>query len=183
MRESRAPGAQSVLYTWMISPLGITWIAAGCRGLVRVSSDEDEAAFCHAVERDGNGDPAYMPDRLRDQVEQLAEYFAGRRERFETPVDLGALNGFRRDVLEAVQEVPYGTVQSYADIARAVGRPGAARAVGTALRGNPVAFAVPCHRIIRSDGTLGEYGYRSHESCGVEYKRMLLAIEGVVFED
>ena len=102
---------------------------------------------------------------------QLEEYFAGRRRRFDLPLDLRLAHGFRRQVLEELQDVAYGTTVSYSDLARAAGSPRAVRAVGSACATNPIPIVIPCHRVLRHDGSLGGYG------GGVEVKRALLELE------
>jgi len=185
----RGPGAgqdtstRVISYASLLSPMGLLWIAAGPRGVVRIASDEDEGTFCNTVDLGGFGVPAYVPDALARYVEQIEEYFKGSRTSFQIPLDLSRLGTFQRAVLEAVLAVPYGVVCSYRDIAVATGRPLAARAVGTALASNPISLVIPCHRIIRSDGTPGEYGSRGFRACGVQLKLMLLALEGVTFGD
>jgi O-6-methylguanine DNA methyltransferase len=111
---------------------------------------------------------AFAP--LRDAARQLGEYLAGKRTAFELPLDLRG-TPFQRAVWAALQTIPYGETRSYADVARAVGRPHAVRAVGTANGANPVAIIVPCHRVIQSGGKLGGYG------GGLDLKRRLLAME------
>jgi methylated-DNA-[protein]-cysteine S-methyltransferase len=165
----------------MLSPLGTLWIAAGPEGLVHVDTFVDEVAFCHAIERDGYGIPRFAPVELDEITARFEEYFAGRRTDFDLPIDLNRQTPFRRTVLEAVRSVPYGAVQSYQDIAFRVGKPRAARAVAGVVATSPISLAIPCHRIIRSDGTAGEYAVRTLGSCGAHYKLMLLALEGLSF--
>ncbi|MFE7119255.1 methylated-DNA--[protein]-cysteine S-methyltransferase, partial [Streptomyces sp. NPDC057654] len=106
---------------------------------------------------------------------QLVAYFDGRLRTFTVPLDWSLATGFNRRVLRALAaHVPYGTVVGYQDLARRVGEPGAARAVGTAMGANPLPVVVPCHRVIGSDGGLGGFG------GGLEVKRALLALEGVL---
>jgi methylated-DNA-[protein]-cysteine S-methyltransferase len=107
---------------------------------------------------------------LADARTQLEEYFAGNRTTFEIPL---AAQGapFEREVWHALEEIPYGETVSYGEIARRVGQPAAARAVGTANGRNPIAVIVPCHRVIGADGTLTGYG------GGLERKRLLLELE------
>jgi methylated-DNA-[protein]-cysteine S-methyltransferase len=162
----------------MLSPLGTLWIAAGPQGLVRVDTFVDEVAFCHAIERDGYGIPRFAPAELDGITARFEEYFAGRRTDFDLPIDLGRQTPFRRAVLEAVHSVPYGEVQSYQDIAYRVGKPAAARAVAGVVATSPMSLVIPCHRIIRSDGTAGEYAVRTLGACGAHYKVMLLSLEG-----
>jgi methylated-DNA-[protein]-cysteine S-methyltransferase len=103
---------------------------------------------------------------------ELAEYAAGRRTRFDLPVRLEG-TAFQRKVWDALAKIPYGQTRSYQDIAVAIGRPGASRAVGQANHQNPVAPIIPCHRVITSTGMLGGYG------GGMDLKRSLLEHEGV----
>lgn len=102
---------------------------------------------------------------------QLDEYFAGTRRSFDVPLDWRLASGFTRRALEAILAVPYGETASYAEIAIAAGSPGANRAVGTACARTPWSIVLPAHRIVRSDGSIGEYG--GHP----EHKRFLLALE------
>jgi methylated-DNA-[protein]-cysteine S-methyltransferase len=109
--------------------------------------------------------------------EQLDEWFAGRRHAFDLPLDLSDVDGFRRVVLETlVREVPWGEVVSYGELAALAGRPRAARAVGSAMRNNPIPFVIPCHRVIAAGNKIGGYGGGRN---AVALKRELLAREGV----
>ena len=101
---------------------------------------------------------------------QLSEYFEGRRDTFDVPLVMDG-SPFERSVWRALQEIPYGETVSYGEIARRVGQPSAARAVGLANGRNPIAVIVPCHRVIGADGTLTGYG------GGLERKRVLLELE------
>lgn len=103
---------------------------------------------------------------------ELAEYFAGRRTRFELPLAPGG-TPFQRRVWEALRQIPHGATATYGEIARAVGSPRAVRAVGAACARNPLAIVVPCHRVVGSDGTLTGY------AGGVARKRTLLDLEAV----
>jgi O-6-methylguanine DNA methyltransferase len=113
--------------------------------------------------------------RGRRHVEQaraeLAEYLAGRRTFFTVPVDLAGVAEFQDHVLAEARRIPFGEVSSYAALARRIGHPRAARAVGNALGANPVPVLVPCHRVIRGDGTWGHYAF------GAALKTRLLALE------
>lgn len=103
--------------------------------------------------------------------EELAEYLEGKRTFFSVPVDLSAVPPFQRAVFAVTRAIPFGEVRSYAWIAARIGRPGAARAVGTALGRNPVPLIVPCHRVLRTDGSAGGYLF------GTGVKDRLLALE------
>lgn len=156
------------------SPFGTMRIAASARGLVELSwRAGDDDGFVEGLEARFPGRPVVRDgDRLARAERELLEYFEGERARFDVPVDLSGLGGFQRQVLEAARRLPFGTVVPYSELARRIGRPKAARAVGNALGRNPVAIIVPCHRIVRTDGSLGGY------TGGLEYKRRLLEIEG-----
>ena len=101
---------------------------------------------------------------------QLEEYFAGRRTRFDLPLDLQG-TPFQRRVWSALLAIPYGETLTYGELARRIGRPAAARAVGHANGSNPISVIVPCHRLIGANGTLVDYG------GGIERKRFLLSLE------
>ena len=110
-----------------------------------------------------------MPARMADQVARRL-----RGERTSGPaVDLGGLTAFEQAVLRKTMEIPYGEVRPYAWVAREIERPRAVRAVGSALAGNPVPFVIPCHRVVRTDGHIGEYG-----AGGPEAKREVLGVGG-----
>jgi O-6-methylguanine DNA methyltransferase len=102
---------------------------------------------------------------------QLAEYFRGERAIFQLPVDLHQCSAFERAVLEATATIPYGGVRSYKWIAAQIGRPRAIRAVGNALHKNPVPIVIPCHRVVKSDGSMGGYAF------GEAWKTRLLSLE------
>ena len=110
--------------------------------------------------------------RCKDAASQLGEYFAGKRREFALPLAPVGTE-FQLRVWNALRSIPYGAVRNYADIARAIGQPGAARAVGQANGCNPLPIVIPCHRVIASDGTIGGY------SGGLAIKHRLLALEGV----
>src|SRR5271169_783872 len=113
------------------------------------------------------------PHLMRPYVPQLEEYFSGKRREFTFSLDLRGTD-FQLACWRALLAIPYGETRSYADIARAAGKPQAFRAVGMANNRNPVAIVVPCHRVIASDGTLCGYG------GGLDLKRKLLELEGAL---
>jgi len=113
-------------------------------------------------------------DRAFSRLEQdLTDYFAGRRVRWRDRLDLSTGTPFERQVWRALRRIPYGTVRSYAWVARAIGRPNAARAVGQAVGRNPLGILIPCHRVVRGDGSIGGFG------GGIGIKRFLLRLDGV----
>ncbi len=117
-------------------------------------------------------DPEMLP-RFRGKV---VDYFEGKPAKFAVDIDLSEVPTFQRMVLEACGCIPYGKTASYADLARAVGKPGAARAVGGAMAHNPLPLVIPCHRVVRSDGSLG--GFSSPR--GIKEKVRLLRLENAL---
>ncbi len=117
------------------------------------------------------------PDQLQEAVEQMEAYFAKERTSFQLPLDLsGVGSDFQREVYGELLKVEHGHVTTYGEIARAVGKPGQARAVGQAVGANPILIVVPCHRVIASDGRLTGF------SGGLRRKVALLRMEGVEVE-
>jgi methylated-DNA-[protein]-cysteine S-methyltransferase len=161
-----------VAYRTIDSPVGPLLLAATPLGLVRVAyAREDHDAVLAALAQRISPRVLRAPARLEDAARQLDGYFAHRRRRFELPVDLRLAHGFRRTVLEHLPEVGYGRTVSYAELATEVGNPRAVRAVGTACATNPLPLVIPCHRVVRSDGTPGGY------VGGSDVKRVLLELE------
>ncbi|MFL5758140.1 MAG: methylated-DNA--[protein]-cysteine S-methyltransferase [Thermomicrobiales bacterium] len=164
---------QSAVYTKVESPVGPLFVAVSEKGLVEIcfGKGSSEAQFRDELEH--RGFRAWSDSTAPSIVtRQLDEYFAGKRHQFDLPLDFSGLPPFTKSVLTATAEVPFGQVRSYQDIARAVGRPSATRAVGNALHRNPIPLVVPCHRIVRSDSTLGGY------AGGPAVKQQLLNLEG-----
>ena len=137
-------------------------MAATSLGLVRIGFGYMEEIQDMMSELDelpvalGQGDLGW----LDDPIAQLREYFEGRRQRFDLTVDWRLSHGFYRRVLDTLMTVDYGTTVSYGELARMAGSSRAARAVGTAMSTNPLPIIVPCHRVVRSDGSVGGYGGR-----------------------
>lgn len=172
-RASRA-GLLDIAYSTTSTPVGELLVAVSPNGLLRIAFEtEGHEAVVQALA--DSVSPRVLESRVRvgPVLRQLDEYFGGRRTGFELELDLGAIRGFRRAVLDRLREIEYGSTQSYAQVATSVGNPGAVRAVGTACGSNPLPVVVPCHRVLRSDGTMGGY------LGGLEAKEALLALEGV----
>lgn len=170
-RSDRA-GLLDVTYRTIDSPLGALLLAATPAGLVRLAFEsEGHDAVLARLAIDVGPRILRSPIHLDTVARQLDEYFAGGRHAFELAIDLQLASGFRRDVLASLRTIPYGTTQSYAVVASATGRPKAVRAVGTACGRNPVPVVVPCHRVVRSDGSIGQY------RGGVAAKQLLLELE------
>jgi len=158
-------------YAVVNSPLGLRFVATSEAGITAVAPASDDAEFVRSY-RARFGRAVERRDALAP-VLQAALDSGGKDVR----VDLHACNPFQRDVLEAARAIPAGRVRPYAWIAEKIGRPGAVRAVGTALAKNPVPLIVPCHRVVRSDGMVGEYAF------GSESKATLLRGEGVDLDE
>jgi len=157
-QEAEADGALDVAYRTIDSPVGTLLLAATPVGLVRVAYDiEGHDAVLNRLADAVSPRILRSPLRLEATARQIDEYFAKRRTAFEVPVDLRLTHGFRRDVVEHLRDIGYGHRESYATVAAAIGRPGAVRAVGTACGHNPLPVVIPCHRVVRSDGSTGQY--------------------------
>ena len=161
-----------VAYMTVDSPLGPLLLAATETGVVRLAYEsEDHDKVLQALAVKVSPRVLYAPGRLDEAARQLEGYFTGRRHAFDVPLDLRLSAGFRRQVLDHLRTIGYGRTESYAGVARAIGRDRAVRAVGSACATNPIPLLVPCHRVLRSDGTLGGY------VGGLGVKRALLALE------
>ena len=161
-----------VAYTVMPSPVGELLLAATPAGLVRVGFgiEGHDAVLAQLALRVS---PRILeaPERLAEPVRQLEEYFAGKRKVFNLALDFRLATGFRRTVVEHLPDIGYGSTASYAALAALAGSPGAVRAAGTACARNPLPVVVPCHRVVRSDGKIGNY------LGGTQAKAALLAME------
>lgn len=165
-------GLLDVTYRVVDSPVGALLVVGGERGVLRVAFEvQDHEAVLGDVARRVSPRVLAGGARLDPVLRELDEYFAGTRHRFDVRVDLRLAAGFRRDVVAALPDVPYGRTATYAQVAAAAGRPRAVRAVGTACARNPVPLLLPCHRVVRSDGTTGQY------AGGASAKRVLLDLE------
>ena len=165
-------GILDVAYRTIDSPVGPLLLAATAEGLIRVAyASENHDAVLQALAMRISPRILHAPGRLDAAARELGEYFAGHRRRFGLPLDLRLAAGFRRTVLSHLPEIGYGHTATYAAVAQLAGRPRAVRAVGTACATNPLPVVVPCHRVVRSDGSVGGY------LGGPAAKRTLLALE------
>jgi methylated-DNA-[protein]-cysteine S-methyltransferase len=165
-------GILDVAYRVIDTPVGALLLAATEHGLVRVAySREDHDKVLEQLATRISARILRAPARLDLAASELDEYFAGRRNLFDLPLDFQLSHGFRRTVLAHLREIGYGTTATYATIAAAAGNPRAVRAAATACATNPLPVVVPCHRVVRSDGTVGGY------VGGVEAKMALLTLE------
>ena len=168
-------GLLDVAYATADSPFGPLTVAATPRGLVRLAypSLATEAVLSELAVRVS---PRILeaPERLDEVRRELDEYFAGRRQSFDLPLDWSLTDGFTRRVLQATAQIGFGALSTYSDIAERAGSPRAVRATGNALGSNPIPVVVPCHRVLRKGGALGGY------TGGIERKRFLLRLEGAL---
>jgi len=165
-------GVLDVAYRTVDTPLGALLLAATEQGLVKVAyAVQDHDTVLEQLASTISPRLLHAPARLDPAARDLEEYFAGRRTSFDLPLDLRLAHDFRRNVLAHLRDIAYGTTASYAALAAAAGSPKAFRAAGSACATNPLPIVVPCHRAVRSDGTLGQY------VGGAEAKRSLLTLE------
>ena len=171
-RDADTGGLLDVAYRTIDTPVGTLLLAATTVGLVRVAYDvETHAAVLAGLAESVSPRILRAPARLDTAARQIDEYFAKRRTVFDVPVDLRLAEGFRRNVIEHLRDIGYGQRETYADVAVAVGNPRAVRAVGTACARNPLPVVIPCHRVVRSDGSPGQY------AGGPDIKVTLLDLE------
>ncbi|HEX7196441.1 MAG TPA: methylated-DNA--[protein]-cysteine S-methyltransferase [Candidatus Limnocylindria bacterium] len=174
-RRAADEGLLDVAYGTYESPLGPLTVVVTPRGLVRLSyPGEGVAGQLDEIAARISPRILEAPERTDPVRRQLDEYFAGGRRAFDVPIDWRLVRGFAGNVLQATARIPFGAVSSYRDIATAAGSPNAYRAAGNALGSNPIPIVVPCHRVLHAGGGLGGY------TGGVERKRFLLALEGVL---
>lgn len=150
-------GLVDVGYTTYDAPFGSLVLGGTPAGLVRVAFDPVDVVVDELSTR-VSARVLAAPQRFDAVRRQLDEYFAGTRRRFDVPIDLQLVRSdFRRSVLAVADSIPYGSVLSYSEVARGAGSPAAVRAVGSALGANPVCLVIPCHRVLRSDGSISGY--------------------------
>jgi len=173
--------SMEILHTTNIdSPIGPLFLAASSQGLValefdaRLPGQQSIRPNPRDLREEKKGFQFEPSSRvMQPYLSELEEYFAGKRREFTFPIDLRGTD-FQLACWRALLAIPYGETRTYADIARAVGKPNAFRAVGMANNRNPIAIVVPCHRVIASDGSLCGYG------GGLDVKRKLLELEGAL---
>lgn len=167
-------GVLDITFRTLDTPVGLLLLAATARGVMRVAfeSEGHDRVLADLADRVS---PRVLSSssRVDAAAHQLDEYFEGSRRAFELPLDFRLAHGFRLSVLKHLVHIGYGTTESYTEVAAATGHPKAMRAVGSACATNPLPVIVPCHRVLRSDGTLGGY------LGGLDAKRELLAREAL----
>jgi len=159
-------------YTCCETSLGPVYVAYSERGIACLSGDQGSDQAFELLCRAQTGEaPARSHERQAELTGLLEGWLQG--EPYDGPIDLAGLSPFAQAVLAACRAIPRGQVRTYAELAAAVGKPGAARAVGSAMRRNPVPLLIPCHRVVRGDGVIGNYSMG-----GPAVKERLLRQEG-----
>ncbi|MGO4432959.1 methylated-DNA--[protein]-cysteine S-methyltransferase [Paenarthrobacter sp. RAF9] len=171
-RDAQLLHTLDVAYRVVDSPVGKLLLAATDRGIVRVAFErENHTDILQVLANTISPRILEAPARLDNAARQLDEYFSGTRKEFDLVLDFRLSRGFRLNVLQHLPRIAYGETESYAEVARAAGSPNAVRAVGSACATNPLPVIVPCHRVVKSDGSFGGY------LGGSEAKRALLMLE------
>lgn len=165
-----AAGMLDAAYDLTDSPVGELLVAATDRGVCWVEFAPHETL--ERLARQVGPRVLRVPRRLKAVRRQLDEYFSGSRTAFDVDIDIAAVPSFQQHVLFELARVPYGEVTTYGALAKRIGKPRAARAVGGALNRNPVPIILPCHRCVGASGSLVGY------AGGLERKQALLALEG-----
>ncbi len=170
--KAAAMGQLDLAYRIIDSPIGPLLLARTPLGLVRVAFDaEDHASVLERLAAQISPRILAASHQLDEEARQLTEYFEGRRHQLDLTLDFSLSKGFRREVLHHLCRIPYASTESYGQVASSLGRPTAVRATGTACATNPLPIVVPCHRVVRSDGSLGGY------LAGLAAKQTLLDLE------
>jgi len=169
---AEAQGLLDVAYTTVDSPVGALLLAATPKGLVRVAYEaEDHDRVLDTLAQRISPRVLRAPRRLDAAAREFGEYFDRQRRAFDLPLDLSLSRGFRQLVQQRLPEIGYGQTRTYGQVAELAGNPRAVRAVGTACATNPLPVVVPCHRVLRADGTPGGY------VGGAAAKEVLLRLE------
>jgi methylated-DNA-[protein]-cysteine S-methyltransferase len=181
LAQAERDGLVDVAYAPVDSPFGRLLVARTDRGVVRLAlpkhrgAQQTEEEVLEDLARYVSPRVLESPKRLDEERRELDEYFEGKRDHFDVPVDWKLTPaGFRNRALHAVARIPYGEVRTYGEIAKQAGNPRAFRAAGTACGRNAIPLIVPCHRVVQSGGGVGNYG------GGPEMKRALLDLEGAL---
>ena len=169
-----AEGLVDVAYDVTDSPVGQLLLAVSERGLCRISYDPETERELESLARGFGVRVLRSPKPLDPVRRELDEYFEGKRRTFDLPLDVSPIHGFNREVLDALVRVPYGELTTYGTLAKEVGRPKAARAVGGFMNRNPIPIVLPCHRVVGASGSLVGY------AGGLERKEQLLRLEGAL---
>ncbi len=161
-------------YDHFDSPLGSLWIVAGKAGLSYLLRTQNEDAFIHEIEIRSGIPPVKNPNHLSRWHTALSRYFSGEKIQFDGPISFLEGSPFQQKVWSALLQIPYGEIRSYQWLGNQLGIKRAGRAIGNACGKNPIPIILPCHRVLRLNGSLGGY------TGGIQIKKKLLALEGVL---
>ena len=154
--------------------VGPLFVAVNERGVVGLDFGLSEQEFVARVSQRTKATLVRSDDQAAEALKQVQEYLDGKRTSFDLPLDMSRMSEFQRRVLSIALKIPRGKYLTYGDVAKAIGKPQASRAVGQALGHNPVPIVIPCHRVLGSDGSL--HGYSG--GGGIRTKAWLLRLEG-----
>ncbi|MEO8293279.1 MAG: methylated-DNA--[protein]-cysteine S-methyltransferase [Actinomycetota bacterium] len=172
-QEAASRGLLDVAVAELDSPIGRLLVAVTPRGLARVAfEEEDRDRVLAQIAKEISPRILESAAATGEARRELEEFFQAERTRFAVKIDRRLIRGIARDVLRATSAIPYGRMSTYGAVARQIGRPTAARAVGRALGSNPIPIVIPCHRVIGASGALTGY------AGGLERKIALLELEG-----
>jgi O-6-methylguanine DNA methyltransferase len=169
---------ERVYYTLIELPIGEIWAARTEKGLIQVSTLTSKDVLIGHIRRTMDAELIQDPEMFDDLSGMLDEWQKGKPVAFDLPFDLRG-TPFQRDVWDAIHRIPYRRLSSYGILAKGIGRPRAARAVGNAVGSNPCGIVIPCHRVIHSDGSLGGFGHGFKERS-LDVKRLYLSVEGIL---
>lgn len=155
------------------TPIGPVWVAVSANGLVALDVEPDGARLIQFLKERYGASVSRDDSKTKEVVRQVGEYLAGERQTFDLEIDWSGMTDFQRRVLSETAAIPYGGTTTYTELARRVGKPKAARAVGRAQATNPIPLVLPCHRVLGQDGSLRGYGMGE----GLKTKAWLLNFE------
>ena len=158
------------------TPIGSIWVAVSEQGLVAVELNEEPEYLIKRLPKLGYRQVISDPQKTTAVLQQIREYLLGERQEFEIPIDWSGLTPYQERALRATYEIPYGEVTTYGEIAKQLGNPKGAIAVGRAEATNPMPLVIPCHRVLGADGGLHGYG----AGKGIETKAWLLELESEI---
>lgn len=154
--------------------VGELYVALSEHGLIALDFGPGERNFVERVQHRTKATLVLSREKCAEALRQVRDYLDGKRTAFNLPLDMSLMTDFQRQVLMAALEIPRGQWLTYGEVAKAIGRPQAARAVGQALGHNPMPIVIPCHRVLGADGSL--HGYSG--GGGLQTKAWLLQLEG-----
>jgi O-6-methylguanine DNA methyltransferase len=164
---------EKIYYADIETPIGTIWAVQSLKGIMRLNFPCEESELLSYISRFSDTEPEYRPSKLDDLEAWLRKYFQSENIQFSGKFDLRGTS-FQKRVWKTLFKLSYGKLISYGKLAENIGKPKAARAVGNAVGENPVAIVIPCHRVIRGNGSIGGFG------GGLPIKRILLTVEGIL---